>query len=251
MSQSIQIIITLKKTLKAKGIKYIDVAKHLCMSESSIKRQFTQGDISLNRLEKICELIGIEIVDLLELVQLQSMQVEQLSVQQERKIVSDTKLMLVTVLVLNNLSFEEIYEIYNFEKAELIKLLLQLERINLIHLNPDNKIKPLISRTFEWQANGPIQRYFENHIQDDFFDCQFTKAGEIRVVINGMLSTSSNQTLQKKIKQLTQGFNDLAYKDQNTPHNLRHGCTMVVAIRPWELPEFEAYRREKIKKVFR
>lgn len=251
MSQTNQIILTLKKTLKSTGIKYVDVAKYLNISESSIKRQFTQGDISLNRLEKICELINIEIADLLELVHLQSMQVEQLTVNQERMIVSDTKLMLVTVSVLNNLTFDEIYQLYNFEKSELIKLLLQLEKINLIQLNPDNKIKPLISRTFQWQNNGPIQRYFENHIQDDFFDCQFNHAGEIRLVINGMISTGSNQTLHKKVKQLAQTFSDFAYKDQNIGFDRRYGSTMVIAMRPWELPEFNKYRRVVNTKVFR
>ncbi len=251
MSQSKQIILTLKKTLKAKGLKYSDVAKHLHMSESSIKRQFTQGDIALSRLEKICELVNLEISDLLEIVQLQCMQVEQLTVQQERKIVSDTKLMLVTVSVLNNLTFDEIYQIYDIEKPELIKLLLQLEKINLIQLKPDNKIKPLISRTFQWQQNGPIQRYFENHIQDDFFDCQFTNSGELRIVINGMLSTISNQTIRKKTKQLAQSFSDLAYKDQDIGFQRRFGQTMVVAIRPWELSEFATNRRVENKKVFK
>ena len=251
MSQSLQIIITLKKTLKAKGIKYTDVAKHLCMSESSIKRQFTQGDISLSRLERICDLLSMDITDLLELVQLETMQIEQLSIQQERKIVSNPKLMLVTVLVLNNLTFEEIFEIYSFELPELIKMLLQLEKLNLIQLKPDNKIKPLISRTFEWQKNGPIQCYFETHIQDDFFACQFDKPGEIRVVINGMISPQSTQTMHKKIKQLSKNFNDFAYKDQNKNLEHRHGCTLVLALRPWELPEFGKYRREKNTKIFR
>jgi DNA-binding Xre family transcriptional regulator len=250
MSQSGQIILTLKKTLKAKGFKYKDVAKHLHVSESSIKRQFTQGDISLNRLEKICDLIEMEISDLLELVHLENMQIEQLTIAQERKIVSDTKLMLLTVCVLNNLSFEKIFSIYNFEKPELIKLLLQLEKLKLIILKPDNKIKTLISRTFRWQTNGPIQTYFENHIHDDYFDCKFTHAGELRIVINGMLSKSSNQTIQKKIQQLSQSFSDLAYKDQNIGFDRRYGSTMMIAIRPWELAEFDKYRRTKNQKVF-
>ena len=250
MSQSSQIIITLKQTLRAKGIKYIDVANYLHISESSIKRQFTQGDISLNRLEKICEMINMEIADLLELVQIKSLQLEQLSIAQERKIVSDVRLMLVTVSVLNNLTFDEIYQIYDIEKPDLIKLLLQLEKINLIQLKPDNKIKPLISRTFQWQKNGPIQRYFENHIQDDFFSCQFNRPGELRIVINGMISKPSSETIHKKIKQLAQSFSDYAYKDQNIGFNRRYGNTMVIAIRPWELPEFSKYRREPNKKVF-
>jgi DNA-binding Xre family transcriptional regulator len=251
MSQTNQIILTLKQSLKANGFKYNDVAKHLNVSESSVKRQFTQGDISLSRLEKICELINMDISDLLELVHLQSMQVEQLSVSQERKIVSDVKLMLVTVSVLNNLSFDEIYQLYDLEKAELIRLLLQLEKINLIRLNPDNKIKTLISRTFQWQANGPIQKYFEDHIQGDFFDCQFNHAGELRIAINGMISTGSNQIIHKKIKQLAKSFSDFAYKDQNIGFDRRYGTTLVIGIRPWELPEFAKYRRKTNTKVFK
>ncbi len=250
MSKSSQIILTLKSVLKAKGIKYADVAAYLHISESSIKRQFSQEDISLNRLDKICDLAEMDIADLLELMHINNMQLEQLSIQQERKIISDPKLMLVTISVLNNLTFEKIYQLYNFEKPELIKLLLQLEKINLIELKADNKIKTLISRTFQWQNNGPIQKYFENHIQDDFFDCQFTHAGELRVVINGMISTTSNQIIQKKIKQLSQSFSDFAYKDQNIGFERRFGSTLVIAIRPWELPEFEKYRRVKNAKVF-
>jgi len=250
MSQTNQIILTLKKTLKAKGYKYVDVAKYLHISESSIKRQFTQGDISLARLEKICELLELDISDLLELVHLQNMQVEQLTFAQERKIVSDVKLMLVAVSVLNNLTFEEIHQIYNFKEPDLIKLLLQLEKINLLQLNPGNKIKTLISRTFQWQTNGPIQQYFENHIQEDYFDCQFNNSGELRIVINGMISSISNQIMHKKIKQVAQSFNDFAYKDQTIGFDKRYGTTMVLAIRPWELPEFAKYRRSSNNKEF-
>ena len=251
MSQSIKIIQTLKKTLKSHGIKYADVAKHLNISESSIKRQFTQGDISISRLEKILLLVNLDISDLLELVHLESMQLEQLTVTQEKKIVSNTKLLLITISVMNNLSFNDIYQLYDLEESELIKLLLQLEKINLISLKPGNKIKTLVSRTFQWQKNGPIQRYFENHIQDDFFDCQFINAGELRIVINGMVTNSSNQTIHKKMQQLAQNFNDLAYKDQNIGLQSRYGTTLVIALRPWELPEFAQYRRIENTKVFR
>lgn len=250
MSQTNHIILFLKKTLKQKGLKYKDVAKHLHVSESSIKRQFTQNDISLNRLEKICELMSMDITDMIEMLNRETLQVEQLTIAQERKIVSDTKLLLVTVSVFNYLTFEEIFSLFDFEKFELIKLLLQLEKINLVQLNPDNKIKTLISRTFQWQKNGPIQSYFENYIQDDFFNCQFNQAGELRIVINGMISNSSNQIIQKKIKQLAQNFNDFAHKDQNISFDRRFGSSMVIAIRPWELPAFEKYRRTVNTKVF-
>jgi DNA-binding Xre family transcriptional regulator len=250
MSQTNHIILFLKKTLKNRGLKYSDVAKHLHVSESSIKRQFTQNDISLNRLEKICDLMSMDITDMVEMLNRETLKVEQLTVAQEKKIVSDSRLLLVTISVLNYLTFEEIFTLYDFEKAELIQLLLQLENINLIQLNPNNKIKTLISRTFQWQKNGPIQSYFEDYIQDDFFNCQFNQIGEMRIVINGMISNSSNQIMQKKIKQLAQNFSDYAHKDQNISFDRRFGSSMVIAIRPWELPAFEKYRRKVNNKVF-
>ncbi len=250
MSQSSRIISTLKSQLKSKGIKYAEVADYLHVSESSIKRQFTQADISLSRLEKICEMLEMDISDIFELTHVKSMLIEQLSIQQERKIISDTKLLIVTVAAMNQWAFEEIHAIYDFSEAELIKVLLQLEKLKLIELKANNKIKTLISRTFTWQNNGPIQRYFEEHIQSDFFDCQFNKPGELRLVINGMLAHSSNQVIQKKIKQLANLFSDCAYKDQNIGLERRFGSTLVLAMRPWELPEFEKFRRNKNTKVF-
>src|SRR5690554_7626556 len=60
MSQSVEFMNALKKLLKLKGIVYQDLAEGLELSLPSIKRLFSTGDISLNRLDKICEIAGID-----------------------------------------------------------------------------------------------------------------------------------------------------------------------------------------------
>lgn len=51
MPQAQKLVSTLKRTLKAHGKTYSQVAAHLGLSEASIKRLFSRGNFSLQRLE--------------------------------------------------------------------------------------------------------------------------------------------------------------------------------------------------------
>ena len=66
MSQAPTLLNTLKRELKAQGITYAQVACHLGLSESSIKRLFSSSNLSLARLEQLCQLVGLEISDLVQ-----------------------------------------------------------------------------------------------------------------------------------------------------------------------------------------
>jgi predicted XRE-type DNA-binding protein len=55
MSQTQQLVETLKRILKTKAITYAQIAAHLGLSEASVKRQFSQLSFRLRTLEAICE----------------------------------------------------------------------------------------------------------------------------------------------------------------------------------------------------
>ena len=64
--QTSALIATLKRQLKASGKTYQDIATLLDLSEASIKRLFRDGELSLPRLEKICDAIGLELTELIQ-----------------------------------------------------------------------------------------------------------------------------------------------------------------------------------------
>lgn len=245
MNQAINILQTVKGLLKQNKINYAQVATHLGLSESSVKRSFSQGKISLNRLVKVCEMMDLDLVDLLQVMQSQRDDIVQLSLEQEQVMVSDVKFLLVTVCVCNHWSFHEIIETYALEEAELVGMLLRLEQNDVLSLLPDNKIKLRISPHFHWIENGPIQQFFEQHVQQDFWRSQFIGAGEIRLLVNGMLSQDANETMQKHIKRLQQQFSLLSEQDRHLPMEQRHGTTLLIGMRPWELKLFEDLRRRQ------
>ncbi len=249
MAQTSALIKALKAELKRNGYTYLDVAEALNLSEPSIKRMFAEEHITLQRLDKICELIGMELSDLALRVQDNNL-VSRLTVDQEEELVSDDKLLLVAICVLNRWDFEEIKTQYTFSAQALTQYLHRLSRLKLISFQK-NKIKILISRNFSWITNGPIQRFFHQKMQAEFFSSKFDAEGEKLNVINGMLSVNSNAVLQKRIDRLVNEFTDLDNEDAKLSNDKRFGTTMVVAIRPWELESFEKLRREGMQKTFK
>jgi DNA-binding Xre family transcriptional regulator len=58
MSTTIDLIHALKKELKAAHMTYADLARHLDMAESSVKRMLSKGDMPLSRIDAICRALG-------------------------------------------------------------------------------------------------------------------------------------------------------------------------------------------------
>ena len=59
-----ELVVALKRLLKAQGITYAALAKRLNLSEAAVKRMFSQQALSLLRLEQVCEVLDIGLSEL-------------------------------------------------------------------------------------------------------------------------------------------------------------------------------------------
>ncbi len=243
MPQAALLIDVIKKGLRERGLTYARVAKGLGLSESSVKRVFSQENLSLDRLEKICALMDLEIADLLELTRAAEGRLTGLTEDQERTLVSDPKLLLVAVLAISHWTAENIAKQYRFSESERVGLLTQLDRFGIIDLLPGNRIRVRLARNFAWRKGGPIQRFFEERVQKQFFESSFLGEGELRVSVHGSVSSRSNSLLQQRMRKIAEEFDALVEEDSRLDHSMREGTTIVMAIRPWELSLFAELRR--------
>lgn len=239
MNQTSSIIKTLKIFLKKAGITYKDIAAHLNMSEANIKRMFASENIALQRLEDICVLAQLELVDLFQLYEESRQRIKSLNFEQEQQLVSDSKLLLVAVSVRNYLSFDEIIKHYQISETECIQCLATLDRLKIIDLLPNNRIKLLIDSHFDWIKNGPIDQFFKQQIQQQFLNSKFNHAPACRLFQFGLLGDSATQTMLKKLQALAQEFTDLHHKDQHLPLQKKHSMGLLLATRPWDLDAFK------------
>ncbi|MES2673192.1 MAG: helix-turn-helix transcriptional regulator [Pseudomonadota bacterium] len=243
MAQINTLLATLKKALKAHGLTYAEVASSLGITEASVKRLFSEQSISLQRLEQICQIMEIEISDLVQMMNEQQPRLQHLTVAQEEEITKDLVLLLVTVSVLNRWTLQDIILFYKLSEGDCIQKLARLDKLKIIELLPKNKIKILVTTNFSWLDNGPIQRFFQEKIAQEYFKTEFKNEDECLIVLNGMLSQQSNGEFQRKIKKLAREFDDLNNDDAALPLPQRNGVTVVMAVRNWRYGLFKPLLR--------
>jgi len=246
LAQTTSLILTLKSLLKARGMTYRTVGQSLGLSEASIKRLFAEKNFSLKRLDQICQLLEIEISDLVKLMVNKQQQLTELSAEQEQELVVDIKLLLVAFVVLNGWKFEDIITWYDLSETATIRYLARLDKIKMIELLPNNRIRLLVSSKFAWRSNGPIQKLFTAHLQDDFLKSSFEKPEETFQFPSGMLSKASCDQFNRRIKQLVQDFHVLNEQDRSLPLTERFSYSLFLAFRLWRPDVFEKMRRKNI-----
>lgn len=243
MSQINTLVKTLKKILRSNGITYVDIASHLQLSEASVKRMFSKNSFTLERLDSICEIVEIDFVDLLRIFDDEQEKITGLTKKQEEELVSDIKFLLIAVCVQNTLTFQEIVSYYDISEPECIGYLARLDRLGLIQLLPNNKIRRMVANDFRWIPGGPIEKFFEKTILNDFLHSQFNESGEQRLYLSGTISQKSIGILNKRLEMIANEFSDMQNDDAKLPIKERHHMGLMLAIRPWESKVFQNLKR--------
>ena len=245
MSQAVAVVEALKRALKAKKQTYAHVARELKMSEASVKRMFSSHHFTLERFEQVCQIAGLGLTELAREVDSEKNYISHLTLEQEREVVGNAKLFLVAVCALNHMSLEQILATYDVQKSECIQLLLTLDKIKFLELLPHNRIKLKVSPNFAWLPNGPILQYFKTQAQDEYFRSRFDGPNEIIMVINAMLSPASSAQVVAKLRKLASEFSELHNDDKQLLIGDRRPASVILALRPWELDDFNKLRRKR------
>jgi transcriptional regulator with XRE-family HTH domain len=243
MRQTTAIHSALKRLLRAKGRTYADAAGVLELSEASVKRLFANGELSLERLERLCDWIGVDIAEVVALGQTVQPSLTQLTPEQERELTADPALLLIAYLVLNQWGEDKILETYKVTKPELIGRLIRLERLGLIELMPFDRIKLRTARNFAWRPGGPVQRFLAEQVLPEFLATNFEGPGEHARFVSGLLSKASIHKLHEAMDALARQLDALVAQDVALPVADRDGVSLFLGLRPWEFSGFAKQRR--------
>jgi len=244
MAQTAALIDTLKQALKSNHLTYADVGQALDMSEANVKRQFASKRFTLDRIEAICQIMQMELSDLFQLFEDSQQRITQLTIEQERGLVKDVKLLMIAVAVRNRMDFKDLLEQHQLSEVECIQYLAQLDRLKIIDLLPGNRVKLRIAEDFRWLPDGPIERFFESELQKPFLKSRFIGDMEQRLFLHGLLSDSSIQQVMNKMQALAREFTELLRQDSKLPLDKRQAVGFMLAMRPW-IPElFQSFARK-------
>jgi DNA-binding Xre family transcriptional regulator len=250
MSQMNQLLEQLKKVIKTQKLTYKDIGQKLDLSESTIKRTFTKGSMSLERLEIICEMVSVELSDLIEMSKESQLSIASLSHEQEEELVSNIPLLLVAHMLINKWTVHQILANYDIGRLSMTTHLSRLDKMKLIDYLPNEKVRLKMHRDFHWLDDGPIQQFYRRHVETEFFQCKFTSPGEIKLFRSGMLSVKSNNDMQERIVKLSEHFNALHKDDEKNELSEKFGTSICIAMRPWDISLFSQLRKQGKEKPF-
>ena len=243
MSTTADLVLALKKELKAVQMTYADLARELGMAESSVKRMLAKGDMPLSRIDAICRALKLDFAELARRVADAQPLLAQLTDAQERAVVADKKLLLVAINVLSQWTLEQMVAHYRLSEAECVKHMVQLDRIGIIELKPLNRYRLKLAKTFRWRPHGPVMDYFREHAALDYFSGRFDGHGEGLLLVHGSISRSLAPSFLERLQRVAQDFAQQHQADQKLAAKEREGYTLLLAMRSWEFAEFEAMRR--------
>jgi transcriptional regulator with XRE-family HTH domain len=243
MTESQRVVATLKRLLKRQGYTYRAVATSLAISEQSVKRMFSKGTFTLDRLVQLASLLGMSLPEIAEQAGQSVPSIRTLTEAQERELVAEPGLLLVAACTLNGWTPAQITEAYKFTKAECLKRLLKLDRLGLITLLPGDRVRLNVARDFDWLPRGPIERFFRKQEKDDFLASDFAGEGEALYFLFGLMSPEAKARLQALLSRLREEFAQLHRESMATPFAKRSGACLLVAQRDWEPRSFAALRR--------
>ncbi len=243
MSTTADLITALKKELKAAQMTYADLARALGLAESSVKRMLAKGDLPLSRVDAICRALKLDFAELARRVADAQPMLAEMTLEQERAVVADKKLLLCAICVLSQWTLEQISASYRLTEAECIKYFAQLDRIGIIELRPLNRYRLKLAKTFRWRPHGPVMNYFRDHAVLDYFSGGFDSPGEGLLLVHGSISRALAPSFLERMQKVAQDFAQQHQADQRLPLAQREGYTLLLAMRSWEFEAFAALRR--------
>lgn len=244
MSTTLDLVAALKAELKAAGVTYADLAGHLGMAESSIKRIFAKGDMPLSRIDEVLRVLKMDFADLARKVADARPLRRELTHDQEAAVIADRKLLLIAICAFSQWTFEQIVATYTFSEAECVKYLVQLDKLDIIELRPLNRYRLKVAKGFRWRPNGPVMEFFRHHVADDYFRGGFDGEGEMLMLVHGQIGRSLATTFVERLQRVGQDFAQQHLADQKLGPEQKRPYTLVVGMRSWLFAAFRDLKRE-------
>lgn len=243
MSTSAELITALKAELKAARLTYADLAQSLGMAESSVKRMFAKADMPLSRVDEVLRVLKMDFAELARKVADAQPLRRELTLEQERAVVADARLLLVAICCMSQWTFDQIVASYRIDEAEAIALLARLDRIGIIELRPMNRYRLQVAKTFRWRPHGPVMSFFREHALDDFFSGGFDGESEMLLLVHGQIGRSLAALFNERLTRVAQDFAQQHLADQKLPPEQKRPFTLVIGMRSWWFSAFEHLKR--------
>lgn len=246
MNETQRMLHTLKRCLRARGMNYGRLGRTLGLSESSVKRLFSDESFSVVRLERVCRAIDMTIADLSRMANGDPAPTANnnftLTLEQERTLAGHSSLLAFFYLLLNGHSVDAVATRLGLNERVVRNFLSKLTAAGLIETVAKRQLRLHARLPIAWRPDGPVRKLYERQVRAEFLQGEFSDKHEALSFHSAELSPASARILMRKLDKLASDFADLAALDMTLPSRDKMSVAMLLATRPWVFSMFSAYR---------
>lgn len=208
-----QILAALKAELKTRGLRQRDVAERLGVGLATVKRWLAGDGLTTERLEDLCALAGIDLLDLIAAAaQPVSTLIDRFTPHQEQTLAQNPHLFFSFFSLLNGWSANDCRAELEITAERMEQLLQQLQRLGLIDRRADGRVRLLATRDITWRQSGPLAKYFA--VTKTFTDFDPHRDHAVHMADFVRLSPAGVERVAALVAQLRDELHRIAEDDQ-------------------------------------
>ena len=239
-----EIVETLKRILKARGMTYAELARALHVSTPTVKRQFSQRSFTLDRLEEILRVLEVDFYELARMSHGRRDGPVELSLEQETALARDARLFSVFWLLSNEWRFDEIVAEFRIGAAQITSYFARLERLRLIDWRPGNRARLRVPKHYVWRARGPLRKAYGLKVVTEFMRARFDAPHDAFHFEAQELSAESALVVKRRLERVAAEINEMVGIDAAAPAKKRVALGVLLACRPWNISIVHALRSD-------
>jgi len=237
-----EIVETLKKVLKARGMTYAELAQRLHVSTPTVKRLFSERSFTLERLEQVLRVLEMDFYELAKLSRGANGASGELTHEQETALARDARLFSIFWLITNEWRFDEIAAEFRLSAPQLTTYYARLDRAGLIDWRPGNVARLKVPKHYVWRRGGPLRKAYGLRVITEFMRARFDSAVDAFHFEALELTNESAVVIKRRLERVAAEINELVEADAAAPARRRIALGVLLAARPWSISIVDTLR---------
>lgn len=229
------LLATLRKAFRRQGLTAVEGARRLGVSEATAKRWLRGQGLTIDRLQDLCGLAGLDLRDLIEATEQAG--AERFTLAQERVLAADRIFAFLFFSILNGWQVDDFQKDFGLPGDRIASYLERLVRLGLIAQMPDGKIKPLAKRGITWRRNGPLIRAFDAQVKPLFLNMSFGSPEARYVADVAKLSEPGREKVFAMFEDLRRTWHHIAEDERKSHAGGMEWSAMLLLVRPLDMNE--------------
>lgn len=208
------LIFELKRTLKERRLNYRSLGKLMGMTEAGVKRIFRKPDGKISTLATICEVLGFSFADLVSSSRLNKNSVTYLNLKQDAFLAKNFDYyVFFSELVIKKKTVAEVQKSHALTAKSVQKYLLALERLDLIEMGPENRIKIRVKEPIGFSKNSQLRAVVQSQFVKSMIDQIGKNPMKLFETREWLMTKEHAAGLVDEIRDLTGKYDQISARD--------------------------------------